>query len=77
MIDVTGLTGGALIVNVDQIVTIEQTPDTVICLVNGDKLIVRETPEELVARAVAFRKRIGVCGHESPPAPSGETRHGG
>jgi len=57
VIAVTGLSGGLLVVNVDLIVTIEETPDTVITLINGDKLIVRESLEEIVDRTVDFRRR--------------------
>jgi flagellar protein FlbD len=59
VITVTGLSGGLLIVNVDLIVTVEQTPDTVITLINGDKLIVRESLDEIVDRTVDFRRRGG------------------
>lgn len=62
MIAVTGLGGDPLVVNVDQILTIEQTPDTVITLVNGDKLIVRESPEQLVTRSVEYRRRGAAFG---------------
>jgi flagellar protein FlbD len=57
VITVTGLGGGLLIVNVDLIVTVEETPDTVITLINGDKLIVRESLDEIVDRTVDFRRR--------------------
>lgn len=57
MITVTGLSGGVLVVNVDLIVTIEETPDTIITLINGDKLIVRESLEDIVDRTVDFRRR--------------------
>jgi flagellar protein FlbD len=57
VITVTGLSGGVLVVNVDLIVTIEQTPDTVITLVNGDKLLVRESLDELIDKTVAYRRR--------------------
>jgi flagellar protein FlbD len=57
VIEVTRLGGGAMVVNVDLILTIEQTPDTVVALTNGDKLMVLETPEQLVARVVSYRRR--------------------
>jgi flagellar protein FlbD len=68
MIAVTGLNGSVMVVNVDLIVTIEQTADTVITLVNGDKLIVRESLEQLIDRTVAYRQRgVGIRLHETPP----------
>lgn len=65
MIDVTRLGGFAMVVNIDQILTIEQTPDTVIALVNGDRFVVRESPEELVRRIVAFKRRAAADGAQS------------
>jgi flagellar protein FlbD len=47
-----------LIVNSDLIETVEATPDTVITLTTGKKLIVLETPAELVALVVEFRRRL-------------------
>lgn len=44
--------------NADLIETIETTPDTVISLTSGKKLIVRESAEEVVSRVVSFRRRI-------------------
>jgi flagellar protein FlbD len=60
VIDVTRLDGGSVVVNVDLVLTIEQTPDTVICFSNGEKLLVRETPEQLVDRALRYRRRLGL-----------------
>jgi flagellar protein FlbD len=67
VITVTRLGGGALVVNADLIVMIEQNPDTVISLANGDKLFVRETPDQLIDRIVGFRQRaarLPACGSE-------------
>jgi flagellar protein FlbD len=47
-----------LFVNSDLIETVEATPDTVITLTTGKKLIVLETPAELVALVVEFRRRL-------------------
>jgi flagellar protein FlbD len=72
VITVTGLGGDVMVVNVDLIVTIEQTPDTVITLVNGDKLIVRESLDELVERTVAFRRRGAGAADADGHAPQGD-----
>ena len=57
MIPVTRLDGKELWVNADQILTVEATPDTVLLLVGGLHLMVKEPPEEVVERTVAYRRR--------------------
>ena len=58
MIAVTRLGGSEVVINTDLIVTVEKTPDTVITLTTGDRIMVRESVEEVVARAAAFRHRV-------------------
>jgi flagellar protein FlbD len=58
MILVTRLDGREVVVNVDLVVTIEKTPDTVLTLTTGDRIMVRESLEEIVQRAVAYRHRL-------------------
>lgn len=58
MIRVTRLDGKELWVNSDQILTVEATPDTVLLLQGGMHLMVKEPPEEVVERALAYRRRI-------------------
>jgi flagellar protein FlbD len=58
MISVTRLGGTEVVINTDLIVTVEKTPDTVITLTNGDRIMVRESVEDVVARAVEFRHRV-------------------
>jgi flagellar protein FlbD len=52
MIELTRLNGRPMIVNSDLIKTIEASPDTMLTLMNGEKLIVREQIDEVVERAV-------------------------
>jgi flagellar protein FlbD len=58
MIPVTTLGGARVVVNVDLITRIEQTPDTLLSFVNGEKLAVCETPADVVARAVRYKGAI-------------------
>ena len=58
MIQLTRLNNHPLVVNSDLIKTIEYAPDTVITLMNGDKIVVQETGEEILARIVEFRRRV-------------------
>ena len=57
MIKVTRFDQSELIVNADLIEFIEQTPDTVISMLTGRKVLVRESAEEVVSRVVAFREK--------------------
>lgn len=59
MIAVTRLRGaGELVINADLIETVEATPDTVITLTTGHKIIVQEPPEEIIRRVVQFKRSI-------------------
>ena len=62
MIRVTRLDGSSMVVNDDQIAWIDTHPDTVISMMNGEKLLVRETPDELVERTRQFRRTLAAQG---------------
>ncbi len=44
--------------NPDMVVTVESTPDTVITLATGAKVVVAETPEEVAAALHAYRAGV-------------------
>jgi len=50
-----------MVLNADLIVHMESTPDTVISLTNGQKLVVLEPVEEVIGRIVEFRRAIYHC----------------
>jgi flagellar protein FlbD len=58
MIYLTRLNHQSLVVNSDLIKFIENAPDTVLTLTNGEKIVVREKPEEVVQRIIAFRRSL-------------------
>jgi len=58
MIQITRLDDSKLMVNSDMIEFVESTPDTIITLTDGKKLIVKESPELIVERIIAFRRRV-------------------
>ncbi len=58
MITVTRLDGSLLLLNVDLIVAIETTPDTLVSLTTGDTVLVREAPAELVNRITRFKAAV-------------------
>jgi len=58
MIELTRLNGQKLFVNCDLLKYAESSPDTVLTLLTGDKIVVRESCEDVVAFGVSFRARI-------------------
>jgi flagellar protein FlbD len=58
MIELTRLNGQRLFVNCDLLKSAEASPDTVLTLLTGDKIVVRESCEDVMARTVSFRARI-------------------
>ena len=58
MVQLTRLNNQPLVVNSDLIKFVEQAPDTLITLVNGEKFMVRESSEEVVKRTIEFRRSV-------------------
>ena len=58
MIHVTRLNHTPCVLNCDLIEHVETTPDTVISLTTGQKLMVLESPEEIIERVVNYRRSI-------------------
>lgn len=58
MIHLTRLNSQPLVVNADLIKFIEKSPDTVITLITGEKLMVRESVEEVLNRVADFHRRF-------------------
>ena len=58
MITVTRLDERVIVINAELIKMIESTPDTIITLINGDSVIVRESVDEVVRRAVDYARQI-------------------
>jgi flagellar protein FlbD len=74
MIHATRLNHTSVVLNSDLIEHVEVTPDTVISLTNGQKLMVLESAEEIIARVVEFRRLIHAA-HSRTATPGTET-HG-
>ena len=58
MIQLTRLNGIPIVLNSDLIKTAESSPDTMITLINGEKLIVREPCEDVTERVLEYRARL-------------------
>jgi len=65
VIQVSRLDGTNFFLNSDLIETIESTPDTVVTLTSQKKLIIRESPREIIDSLVAFRRRIFAIGPQA------------
>ncbi|MFP5235839.1 MAG: flagellar FlbD family protein [Acidobacteriota bacterium] len=55
MIELTRLNGNPILLNSDLIKTAEASPDTMLTLINGEKLIVRESCEDVLDRVIDYR----------------------
>ena len=58
MIELKKLNDQAFIVNSDLIEFIEKTPDTVITLTTGRKIVVKESVDEVLKRVIKYRRFI-------------------
>jgi flagellar protein FlbD len=58
MIRLTRLNNQSLTVNSDLIKFLEQSPDTLITLITGEKIVVRESIDEVLARVTEFRRSV-------------------
>jgi flagellar protein FlbD len=58
MIEVTRLNGNPMFLNSDLIKLCEASPDTMLTLIQGEKLIVRESCAEIVERILEYRAQL-------------------
>lgn len=58
MIELTKLNGAKILVNDQLIEVVEETPDTVISLVTGKKIIVKESRQDVKNLVKSYRKDI-------------------
>ena len=58
MISLTRLNGQTFVLNAELIRTIEERPDTVITLINGDHLVVTEPAKEVVTRTIEYARHL-------------------
>lgn len=58
MIQLTRLNNKPLMVNSDMIKFVEQAPDTLVTLITGEKIVVLEPAETVLARIIEFRRAV-------------------
>ena len=58
MIKVTRLNGKEFVVNAELIQFLEETPDTVITLMSHEKIVVKESVDDVIQRVVQYARSI-------------------
>ena len=56
MIRATRLNGKQFVINAEIIETLDETPDTVITLVDGRKIVVQEKMDQIIERVLEYRR---------------------
>ena len=71
MIALTRINRVPVVINADLIISVESTPDTVITLLNGDRMHVREAVSEVVELAIHYQRRIHLGDLAAPSLEGG------
>lgn len=58
MIEITRLNDKKLILNAELIEKVEETPDTIITLTSGNKIVVKESGQEIKNLVILYKKEI-------------------
>lgn len=58
MIRLTRRSGAPFVVNAELIRTVEETPDTIVTLQGGEKLLVLEDADTVVARVIDYQRSV-------------------
>jgi len=58
MICLTRLNGQSFVVNADKIRYVESTPDTLVCCDTGEKMMVRESLQDVVRKAIDYARLV-------------------
>ena len=58
MIKLTRLNGDEFVVNAEMIRYVESRPDTYVTLASNDRLIVRESVDEVIKRSIAYSRAV-------------------
>ncbi len=62
MIKVSRINGKRFVINCDLIELVEETPDTVITLTTGKKLVIKESVDEVIEKVIKFKRSTFVNG---------------
>lgn len=64
MIEVTRLNGKKYWINPHQIEAMEQMPDLTLTMLSGKTIVIKDTPEEVIQKIIAYRQQIGIYKQE-------------
>lgn len=70
MIKLTRLDGEQFVLNADLIRYVERRPDTFITLTSGDRLVVAESMDEVIERAIQYQQQKHFLPKPTPAAPT-------
>jgi len=56
MIRLKRLNDTEIVVNADQIKYVESTPDTIITLMNNEKILVANSPDEIIQKVLEYKR---------------------
>lgn len=65
VIRVTKLSGQSFVINAELIESVEETPDTVVTLLNHNRFVVQQNADEVVARVIAYRRSLRMTPEET------------
>jgi len=64
MIEVTRLNGKKYWINPHQIESMEENPDLTLTLLSGKTIVVKDKPQDIIDKVIAYRQRIGIYKQE-------------
>ena len=64
MISVTRLDGSRYWINPHMIESMELNPDLTVTFFSGKKIVIKDSPEDLIDSIISYRKKIGVNSQE-------------
>ena len=60
MIEVNRLDGKSYWVNPHTIESMESNPDLTLTMLSGKKIVVKNSPEDVIEKIISYRKKIGI-----------------
>ena len=67
MILITRLNGTTIYINAEMVKSVEPTPDAVITLTSGEKLVAREPVEVIIERIIEYQRKVHASPFEHQP----------